>query len=126
MKFRTIGFLFFLFAVSAFGQVPSDLQQFIRVNAPMIALTNVRVIDGTGVAPLENQTILIENGKISLVGPTAATTFPGGTRTLDLPGYTVLPGLVGMHNHLFFPRAATHPSTRTWASVFPAFILHSV
>jgi imidazolonepropionase-like amidohydrolase len=123
MKVRTLGLLLFVFAVSCFGQVPSDLQQFIRVNAPMIALTNVRVIDGTGAAPLENQTILIEGGKISLIGPTPATTFPTGTKTLDLPGYTVLPGLVGMHNHLFFPQGGNPPIYSDMGISFPRLYL---
>ncbi len=42
----------------------SERQQFIRVEAPVIALTNVRVIDGTGGAPREDQTIVIRDGKI--------------------------------------------------------------
>src|SRR6185503_19583007 len=87
----------------AFAQAQNDRQQFIRVDAPVIALTNIRVIDGTGAAPLENQTVVISNGKITAVGPTASFTIPNGAKTIDLPGYTVLPGLVGMHNHLFFP-----------------------
>jgi imidazolonepropionase-like amidohydrolase len=123
MKFRILGILLLIFAASSFGQVPSDLQPFVRVNAPMIALTNVRVIDGTGAAPLENQTILIEGGKISLIGPTAATTFPAGTRTLDLQGYTVLPGLVGMHNHLFFPQGGNPPIYSDMGISFPRLYL---
>ena len=123
MKFGTLGFLLFVLTVNSFGQIPSDLQPFIRVNAPMIALTNVRVIDGTGSVPLENQTILIEGGKISLIGPTAATTFPAGTRTLDLQGYTVLPGLVGMHNHLFFPQGGNPPIYSDMGISFPRLYL---
>ncbi len=80
-----------------------DRQQFIKIDKPVIALTNVRIIDGTGAAPLENQTLVISGGKIQMIGPTAATTIPAGTETLDLKGYSVMPGLVGMHNHLFFP-----------------------
>src|SRR4029450_2823357 len=79
--------------------------------------------DGTGAAPLENQTILIGGGKISIVGPTAATTFPAGTRTLDLAGYTVLPGLVGMHNHLFFPMGGNPPMYSDMGISFPRLYL---
>src|SRR5688500_12929370 len=123
MKVKTSFLFLFILTVNALSQGPTDLQQFIRVNAPMTALTNVRVIDGTGAAPLENQTILIENGKISMVGPTAATTFPAGTRTLDLPGYTVLPGLVGMHNHLFFPMGGNPPMYSDMGISFPRLYL---
>jgi imidazolonepropionase-like amidohydrolase len=100
-----------------------DRQQFIRVDASTIALTNVRVIDGTGAAPADDQTILIENGKISIVGPTAAVTFPAGTKTLDLSGYTVLPGLVGMHNHLFFPMGGNPPLYSSMALSFSRLYL---
>src|SRR5687768_4290009 len=123
MKVKNSFLFFFIITVNAVAQGPSDLQQFVRVNAPVLALTNVRIIDGTGAAPLENQTILIENGKISLVGPTAATTFPAGTRTLDLPGYTVLPGLVGMHNHLFFPMGGNPPMYSDMGISFPRLYL---
>jgi imidazolonepropionase-like amidohydrolase len=123
MKFGTLGLLLLILTINMVAQAPGDFQQFIRVNAPTIALTNVRVIDGTGAAPLENQTILIEGGKISLVGPTAATTFPAGTRTLDLAGYTVLPGLVGMHNHLFFPMGGNPPIYSDMGISFPRLYL---
>lgn len=100
-----------------------DRQQFIRVEAPLIALTNVRIIDGTGAAPVENQTVLISDGKISLIGPTAATTYPATAKTVDLNGYTVLPGLVGMHNHLFFPMGGNPPIYSTMAISFPRLYL---
>ena len=123
MKLTIFFFLLFIVSVNTFAQGPGDVQQFIRVNAPVIALTNVRVIDGTGAQPLENQTILIEGGKISMIGPTAATTFPAGTRTLDLAGYTVLPGLVGMHNHLFFPMGGNPPMYSNMGISFPRLYL---
>jgi imidazolonepropionase-like amidohydrolase len=116
-------FITFLFCVSAvFGQ-GGDRQQFIRVEAPLIALTSVRVIEGTGAAPLEEQTILISNGKIDMIGPTAATTFPADAKVLDLKGYTVMPGLVGMHNHLFFPMGGSPPIYSDMAISFPRLYL---
>lgn len=117
----TIITIILLSATIAFAQ--GDRQQFIRVEAPLIALTNVRVIDGTGAAPIENQTILIENGKISVMGPTAATTYPSTAKTIDLTGYTVMPGLVGMHNHLFFPMGGNPPIYSTMAISFPRLYL---
>jgi len=116
--------LFFVISAlgSAFGQAP-DRQQFIRVEAPLIALTHVRVIDGTGAAPLEDQTVVISGGKIQLVGPTAATTYPADARTVDLNGYTVMPGLVGMHNHMFFPMGGSPPMYSNMGSSFPRLYL---
>src|ERR1700737_4296875 len=57
--------LLFTVVIGCLAQTPpSDRQQFIRVEAPVVALTHVRVIDGTGAAPLEDQTIVITGGKI--------------------------------------------------------------
>ena len=79
------------------------VQAFVKVDAPVIVLTHVRVIDGTGAAARENQTILLSHGKIEAVGDPASIKVPNDAQVLDLPGYTVIPGLVGMHDHLFYP-----------------------
>jgi imidazolonepropionase-like amidohydrolase len=123
MRFVKFSFLL-LFACAAFAQgQANERQQFIRVDAPLVALTSVRVIDGTGAAPLEDQTILISKGKIDMIGPTAATTFPSDAKVLDLKGYTVMPGLVGMHNHLFFPMGGSPPIYSDMAISFPRLYL---
>src|SRR5688572_22160828 len=122
MKIRLLPVCLLLSAVSVLAQ-QSDRQQFIRVEAPLIALTNVRVIDGTGAAPRDDQTIIIQGGMIRFVGPTASSTYPADARTLDLKGYTVLPGLVGMHNHMFFPMGGSPPMYSNMGSSFPRLYL---
>jgi imidazolonepropionase-like amidohydrolase len=63
----------------------------------------VRVIDGTGAAPVEDQRIDIEGGKISRVQSAKVKgALPANAKVLDLSGKTVIPGLVGMHEHLFY------------------------
>jgi imidazolonepropionase-like amidohydrolase len=123
MKVR-LGVLLLLFCLVglASAQAP-DRQQFVRVEAPTVALTHVRVIDGTGAAPLEDQTIVISGGKIQSVGPSAAAKIPEGARVLDLAGSTVLPGLVGMHNHLFFPMGGSPPMYSNMGTSFPRLYL---
>src|ERR1035438_5853476 len=101
------------------------VQPFVTVNAPLVALQHVRVIDGTGAAPLENQTIVIDHGKIALVGPAAATPVPDGAQTMDLSGTTVIPGLVGMHEHLFYPSGGGIPIYAEQAFSFPRLYLAS-
>lgn len=123
MKILRITTVVLLFTSLAFPQGQSERQQFIRVEAPLIALTNVRVIDGTGSAPVEGQTVVINGGKIVAIGPTAGTPPQPGARVLDLPGYTVLPGLVGMHNHLFFPMGGSPPIYSTMGISFPRLYL---
>lgn len=78
-----------------------DVVPFVAAQAGVIALTHVRVIDGTGAAPKEDQTLLIDHNKIAAVQPSSAP-LPSGARIIDLKGSSVLPGLVGMHDHLFY------------------------
>jgi imidazolonepropionase-like amidohydrolase len=66
-------------------------------------LAHVRVIDGTGAAAREDQTILLSYGKIDWVGDAASANIPKDAKVLDLHGYSVIPGLVGMHDHLVYP-----------------------
>jgi imidazolonepropionase-like amidohydrolase len=101
----------------------SDRQQFIRVEAPVIALTNVRVIDGAGGAARDDQTIVIRDGKIDWVGPAADAKISGEVKILDLKGYTVLPGLVGMHDHMFFPMGGNPPMYSNMGFSFPRLYL---
>src|SRR5258705_1430658 len=115
-------FLLFCLVTGSFAQAP-DRQQFIRTESPVIALAHVRVIDGTGAAPLDNRTIIISDGKIQSVGPSADAKVPANAQTLDLQGYTVLPGLVGMHNHMFFPMGGSPPMYSNMGSSFPRLYL---
>lgn len=63
------------------------------------ALTHVRVIDGSGRAPLEDATVMIEGDRILAVEP-AGSTVPANAKVLDLHGDTVMPGLINAHGHL--------------------------
>ncbi|HKP48189.1 MAG TPA: amidohydrolase family protein [Pyrinomonadaceae bacterium] len=103
-----------LACVACFAQ--SD---FIRVDAPVIALTHVRIIDGTGAAPIEDQTVVISNARIQSIGGP----IPADARVIDLKGYTVLPGLVGMHNHMFFPMGGSPPMYSDMGTSFPRLYL---
>ena len=109
--------------LSASGQVSRESQQYIRVNAKMVVLKNVRIIDGTGAAPLEDQTITIIGDRIGSITPAASAAIPAGAEVLDLKGYTVMPGLVGMHNHLFFPEGGSPPIYSDMAISFPRLYL---
>jgi len=96
------------FAASAAQSAASLSQQtrtFVTVSEPVVALTNVTVIDGTGSAPKPNQTVVIQNGKIAEVGAASSVKVPAGARTMNLAGSTVIPGIVGMHDHLFYTAA---------------------
>lgn len=122
MKISRALLLLVTVATTLVAQPQSERQQFVRVEAPVIALTNVRVIDGTGAPAKDDQTVIIAEGKIRTVGP-ATLAVPEGAQVLDLKGYTVLPGLVGMHNHLFFPMGGSPPMYSNMGSSFPRLYL---
>jgi imidazolonepropionase-like amidohydrolase len=95
-------FLFLLPLAAQTPELSKAVKEFVRVDAPRVVLTHVRVIDGTGAPAVEERNVVVEGGKISAIQPGADTTAANGTTVLDLRGYTVMPGIVGMHNHLFY------------------------
>lgn len=96
--------LLILMSLNLSAQVePSKaVQEFIRVRGPKIVLTHVRIIDGTGAAAVDDQNIVIEGGKISAIQQGSDVAAADGTTVVDLHGYTVMPGIVGMHDHLYY------------------------
>jgi imidazolonepropionase-like amidohydrolase len=95
-----------LLPLAAFTQTSTfspEVREFISVQAPVVALTHARVIDGTGAPALADQTIVINGGKIQSVGPSSTAQIPDGAKVFDLTGKSVIPGLVLMHEHLFYP-----------------------
>jgi len=69
----------------------------------IIALRNTRIITMRGTKVLEHGTIIIKDGRIICVGPTALVLIPKGAKVLDLAGTTVMPGFVDMHLHMHLP-----------------------
>jgi len=97
-----IALLFILTGASNAQELSEGVKAYVKISAPVIALTHVRLIDGTGAAPLQDQTVVISNGKVESVGDTSKAAVPTNSLVLDLHGHSVFPGLVGMHDHLFY------------------------
>ena len=80
------------------------VRAFVKVDAPVVALVHARVIDGTGAPPREGQTLVLRDGahrghrrrRRNLPRPTTRW-------CVDLAGQTVMPGLVMLHEHLYYP-----------------------
>ena len=124
MKTTTALLLLMCLGVLSIAQAPqSDRQQFIRVEAPVVILRHVRVIDGTGSAAREDQTITIADGTIKSIQTGNDLILPPNAKVLDLAGYTVLPGLVGMHDHMFFPMGGSPPMYSNMGTSFPRLYL---
>jgi hypothetical protein len=83
------------------AKLDASVQPYVRVSAPVTVLRHVRVIDGTGAPAQEDRTVVLEGGRISAVGgPDLAA--PARAQVLDLTGHSVMPGLVGMHDHMYY------------------------
>ena len=96
--------------------LPEPLRQFVTTDSPVIALTNVKIIDGTGAAARDGQTIVIENGRITAVGKSSDVKPPSGAQVMDLAGHTVIPGIVGLHDHLYYTAAGGRAAQLTFSA----------
>lgn len=81
------------------------VREYVSTDAPVIALQGVTVVDGTGAEPRANQTVLLRDGRIASVGAADEVEIPNGAELHELTGHTVIPGLIGMHNHTFYTTA---------------------
>jgi imidazolonepropionase-like amidohydrolase len=80
----------------------TEVRKYVRVSTPKVILEHLRIIDGTGAPPRGDQNITIENGKIAAIQRGADQPASADVTVLDLRGYSVIPGIVGMHDHLLF------------------------
>src|SRR2546428_5550481 len=83
----------------------TEVREYVLVDKAAVELTHLLLVDGTGAGPKPDQTVVIRDGRIAEVGPAASVQVPAGAQTMDLSGSTVIPGLVGMHDHLFYTAA---------------------
>ena len=91
------------FAQAQRAPVAPAVRSFVTVDTNVLALTNVRVIDGTGAVPMEGQTLIVRDGRIAAIGAFGAVPIPAGAQVMDLAGKSIIPGLVMVHEHLFYP-----------------------
>lgn len=85
-------------------QFTDQVIEFISVNESTVAIINVTIIDGTGAPIKENQTVVIHDDRIRDIGSTASIKVPSEAVTIDGTGKTVIPGLVMLHEHLFYSK----------------------
>jgi imidazolonepropionase-like amidohydrolase len=109
-------------AQTAFGP---DVQQYIKVSDPTFALTHVRVIDGTGAPAREDQTVVVANGTIEAIQASSAAVAKG-VKSYDCTGYSVFPGIVGMHNHLYYSAAIEEQAGATGKIEPPGFMVAEI
>lgn len=106
-----ISLLLALFAALPGRAQPPAAPDFVRERAPVVAIEHVTVIDGTGAPARAGQTLLIDHGRIAALGPDGSLALPAGVHEIDGRGRTIIPGLVGMHEHMFRTASAPGPFT---------------
>ena len=79
------------------------MRQYVAVDDDVVALTHARVIDGTGAPAREDRTLVLRGGDIVALGPTSEVQIPPGRGSSTSPGRSVIPGLVMLHEHLYYP-----------------------
>jgi hypothetical protein len=125
-RMRKVLILGFLVLGTGLGaQQGTPTSPFIRESASVIAITHVELIDGTGAAPAADQTVIIDHGKIGAVGASGSVSVPPGAKVIDGSGKTVIPGMVAMHEHLFYPLPGDEALFQEEAYDFPPLYLAS-
>ena len=59
-----------------------------------------RILDGNGGAPIENGRLVIQNGRVTAVGPAASVAMPQGAARIDVTGKTIMPAMINVHAHM--------------------------
>ena len=111
---------------AAMPTLSPQVQAYVAHAQPVLAITHVRVIDGNGTGAKENQTVLLRDGRIAAVG--RHVKLPVDATVIDGSGQTLIPGLVGMHDHMFYPAPKVNPAAKEaiypeQASSFPKLYL---
>jgi len=88
----------------------------LATDARVIVLAHVKLIDGTGKPARDDQTVVIENGRITAVGKASEVKAPAGANVMDLSGHTVIPGIIGMHDHLYYTAAGGRSAQLTFTA----------
>ena len=65
------------------------------------ALVPESVVDGTSADPHRGWVVVVDGNSITYAGPNDASKIPTNARRIDLPGLTLLPGLIDAHVHFF-------------------------
>ncbi|MBK6265344.1 amidohydrolase family protein [Marivirga sp. S37H4] len=85
-------------------ELSENVLKYVKHNSKTLALTNATIIDGNGNPIKKDQTLIISDGYIQSVGENTEIDIPKNATTIDLSGKIIIPGIVGVHNHLHIPR----------------------
>ncbi len=104
-QFVFLSILVLMFCQISVGQeLSKQVTNYVEIQDPIVAIKNVTLIDGTGGAVKYNQDILLRNNSIAAIGNTGNISLPKNVRIIDGTGKTVIPGLIMLHEHLFYAK----------------------
>jgi len=94
-----------LASITVFSQskLSAETQKYVSHNQGTYLLQNLTMIDGTGTSAKPDQDILIQGANIVAVGKNLK--IPDSIKVIDMAGKSVIPGLVMLHEHLFYPKS---------------------
>jgi len=106
------------------GAVVSVAQEPPKAFPRPILIIGGTLIDGSGAPPRHNDGVLIQNGRLRVIGPRALDRAPDNARRIDATGKWILPGLIDGHIHIFQtggldarPDVVPNPQGRAYADV---------
>lgn len=108
MRTRFVALLLCFLPVAAVAQRPTlseNVRKYVSNDTGLVAITGVTLIDGRGTPALKGQTVVLRDGRIADVGATGKVKPPAGALVIDGSGMTLIPGIVGMHDHMFYTAA---------------------
>ncbi len=103
--------------ISTDAQLATELSsqvrdRYVTVSAPAFVLRNVTLVDGTGGPPQRGVSVVVEEGRITQVGTNVDV--PTDADVLTYSGHTLIPGLFGLHDHMFYTAAGGRGAQMTF------------
>ncbi len=108
-------------AAQQYGDLSESVRAFVSVSSPHVLITGVRLIDGTGAAARSDMAVEIRDGRIVGVAPAGDLAVAPGVEVIDGAGHTLMPGLVMLHEHMFYPSGQARYNTNEMS--FPPLYL---
>ena len=104
MKKLLLFLIFLLFVQPSFSQLSEKVKSFVDIPSGIIVLNDALLIDGTGEEPKEHQTVIMRDDKIVWVGHHLSADIPKDAKIIECSGKTIIPGLVMLHEHMFYTK----------------------
>ena len=87
----------------SFEDLSQKVQSFVKISDSEFVINNVRLIDGTGSLTQEDMSVIVKKGRIVSISKTNDIKHRSITKVIDGRGHTLIPGLVMLHEHMFYP-----------------------